>query len=196
MISWTFCGKCCWKNKVILGSVGKRFHQMPLNIHIEWKCEAERNATSLSSIFHHTCTSDFILMQNQLYLCHKCPLEFIDKYFHNWLFEWVAFGHSTVDIFTPTPLFLFFFVYSVMPVSQLLCEWAGAKKKRGEVGYSNILHQPTQNYSMWWYKSYLIMWEHAGLPAVMKGARCSDIPGEASWTISHAAEASALILRV
>lgn len=48
-----------------------------------------------------------------------------------------------------------------MPVSQLLCEWAGAKKKKKvagedggaggqerEVGYSDIRHQPTWNYSM------------------------------------------------
>lgn len=130
MISWTFCGKCCWKNKVILGSVGKRFHQMPLNIHIKWKCEAERNATSLSSIFHHMCTSDFILMQNQLYLCHKCPLEFIDKYFHNWLFEWVAFGHSTVDIFTPTPLF-FFFLYIQWCQFLNYCVSGLVQKRRG-----------------------------------------------------------------
>lgn len=42
-----------------------------------------------------------------------------------------------------------------MPVSQLQCEWACAKKKKkkgnggeGEVGYSDICYQPTQNYSM------------------------------------------------
>lgn len=31
------------------------------------------------------------------------------------------------------------------------------------------------------------MQERAGLAAGMKGARCSDIPGEASWTASHVA---------
>lgn len=91
----------------------------------------EMCSETLSSIFHHICKSDSIVMQSQLYLCDKRPLKFIDKYSHHWLLEWVAFGHSTVDIFTPTPLFSRFFpVYSVMPVSQLLCEWAGAKKKR------------------------------------------------------------------
>lgn len=51
---------------------------------------------------------------------------------------------------------LFFLVYSAMPVSQLQCEWACEKKGNGgegEVGYNDIRYLPTQNYSMWWYKS-------------------------------------------
>lgn len=117
-----------------------------------------------------------------------------------WLFEWVRLGHSTVDIFTPTLFFFCIFSdasFSITVRVGWLQKDKKKKKRVGEVGYSSIRHQPTQNYSMWWYKSYLIMWEHAGLPAAMKGARCSDIPGEeASWTVSHAAGASLLILGV
>lgn len=120
-------------------------------------------------------------MQNQLYLCHKCLLKFIDEHFHNWLFEWVGFGHSTVDIFTPTQHFLFFLYTQLCQFLNYCMSGLVQKIKTegGKVGYSNMHHRPTQNYSMWWYKSYLIIWERAGLPAVMKGARCSDIPAEA-----------------
>lgn len=122
----------------------------------KWKL-MEMYSETLSSIFHHIWKSDFILMQSQLYLCDKRPLKFIDKYSHNWLLEWVAFGHSTVDIFTPTPLF--FPVFSLyIQLCQFLnyCVSGLVQKKKKEswwggwgLGYSDIHHhQPTQNYSM------------------------------------------------
>ena len=69
-----------------------------------------------------------------------------------------------------------FFLY--IQSCQLLCV-SGLVQKRGKLGRSSVRHRPTQNYSMWGFKSYLIMWYRGGLPAAMKGARCSRTPGEA-----------------
>ncbi|MEQ2232569.1 hypothetical protein ILYODFUR_012794 [Ilyodon furcidens] len=59
-------------------------------------------------------------------------LKCTEKHSHIWLFEWVAFGRSAVEIFTPTLLISFscFFFFGIF--SNAIYSVSGLVRKRGE----------------------------------------------------------------
>lgn len=162
MILWMHCGKRHRKNMVVLKIVCKWFHWLLPN--------TQKNASErkICSQVQPICLQSFIIYVNLTSRWCKTNYTCVTNVRWNLLISTLTIGclsglHLATQPWTSSHphhffFFPFFFVYSVMPVSQLLCEWAGAKRKGGKVGCSNIHQQPTQNYSMWWYKSYLIMW--------------------------------------
>lgn len=108
---------------------------------------------SLSSSFRHIFASDSTLMQ--LHLRHKYHWHLLISTVTFCCLSRLCFGSPTMDIFTPT-------LFCIFSYGRFSTSASGpVQEKQGEVGRGAIHRPPTRNYSMWWYKSHLIMWDCA-----------------------------------